>query len=102
MVDDGVTVIVLVVSPVFQTLDLPPFTERVTELPIQMVVSLVTVVATVGRIETVTVSVVAHLPFSLLVTVYVVVCEGVTVIEDVVAPLLQTLDVPPLTVRVAD
>ena len=33
---------------------------------------------------------------------YVVVCEGVTVIDCVVAPVFQVREVPPLTVRVAE
>ena len=54
----GVTVIELPVAPVFQLCDVPPLTERVTELPRQMVWLELTVVVTFGRTVTVTESVV--------------------------------------------
>ena len=48
------------------------------------------------------VSILSHLPLSLLVTVYLVVELGDTEIVRVVSPVLQTLDVPPFIVRVAE
>ena len=90
----------LPVAPVFQLCEVPPLTERVTELPRQIVWLGVTVVVKLGRTVTVTVSVLEHLPLSLLVTVYVVVSEGVTVIELVVSPVFQAREVPPVDVSV--
>ena len=54
----GVTVIELPVAPVLQLCDVPPLTERVTELPRQIVWLELTVVVTFGRTVTVTESVV--------------------------------------------
>ena len=54
----GVRVMELVVSPVLQCLDVPPVTERVTDEPIHILVSLDATVATVGIRDTLTLSVV--------------------------------------------
>jgi hypothetical protein len=93
---------VVAVAPLLQVLDVPPLTVRLTLWPLQMVVSRLMVVLTYGLTVTVTVSVVEHLPLSLLVTVYRVVALGETVMEFVVAPVFQVRDVPPLTERVTE
>ena len=68
----------LVVSPVLQLREVPPLTERVTELPWQIVWLGVTVVETSGLTTTVMVSVFGQKPSLLVVTQYRVVCLGVT------------------------
>ena len=77
------------VSPVLQSLDVPPLTDILIGEPGQIVVSLEIDVATYVCTVTVMLSVFEHLPLSLLVTVYLVVALGVTVIETVVSPVLQ-------------
>ena len=57
VVELGETVIELPVAPVLQLCDVPPLTERVTELPRQMVWLGVTVVFTYGCTVTVILSV---------------------------------------------
>jgi hypothetical protein len=96
----GLTVMFGVVAPVLHRNDTPPAAVSVCEPPGQIV--------TGGQIEHVgpgvTVTVVEQelvQPFaSVTVTVYVVVTVGVTVIEAVVAALLQRNDVPPAAVSV--
>ena len=77
------------VSPVLQVRDVPPLTDKLMGEPGQIVVSLEIDVATYVCTVTVMLSVFEHLPLSLLVTVYLVVALGVTVIETVVSPVLQ-------------
>ena len=57
-VEVGVRVMVLVVSPVFQYLELPPVTERVMDEPRLILVSCEAMVATVGIRDTLMLSVV--------------------------------------------
>jgi len=99
----GLTVIEAVVAPVLHKKDVPPDAVSVDEPPTQMV-GLGGVILHDGTGFTVTV--VEHEllhPLALVtVTVYVVVTVGLTVMEAVVAPVLQRKDVPPDAVNVAE
>src|ERR1041385_5492265 len=99
----GVTEMVAVVAPVLHRKVIPPVAVKETESPGHNGGTAQTI-AQVGA--GVTATVVVHTPLhplaSVTVTVYVVVDVGVTVIEAVVAPVLQRNDVPPEAVSVAE
>jgi hypothetical protein len=97
----GLTVIAAVVAAVLHRNDVPPVAVNVEEAPMQ-IAGFAGVILQVGNGFTVTVVVhelLQPLP-SVTVTVYVVVIVGLTVIEAVVAPVLQRNDVPPEAVSV--
>src|ERR1041385_3128263 len=99
----GLTVIEAVVAALLQRNDVPPDAVNVEEPPTQ-IEGLFGVMLQVGAGFTVTVDehVLVH-PLALVtVTVYVVVVVGLTVIEAVVAALLQRNDVPPDAVNVEE
>lgn len=96
----GVTVIDAVVAPVDQRNDVPPAALRVTAVPAQVVAGPLIVAVGSGLTET-DFEAFAEQPFeSVTCTEYVVVPVGVTVIDDVVAPVDQRKVVPPAAVRV--
>lgn len=90
------------VAPVFQIYMVPPEAVRFVDSPTQMTLS--PVIITVGKGLTITVSdVVAVHPFmSVTVSEYVVFEIGFTVMEGVMAPLLQRFEIPPVPVKVVD
>ncbi len=98
----GFTVIEAVVAALLHRNDTPPDAVSVDEPPIQ-IDGLEPVIEHTGGAFTVTVDVhelVQPLLASVTVTVYVVVAEGVMVIDAVVAPVLHRNDVPPDAVSV--
>jgi hypothetical protein len=101
VVDAGFTVMEAVVAALLQRNDVPPDAVSVAEPPMQNDESETAMLQTGPGL---TVTVVEHElvhPFaSLTVTVYVVVVVGLTVIEAVVAALLQRKDAPPDAVNV--
>src|SRR5258705_13612127 len=97
----GLTVMEAVVAPVFHRKEIPPDAVSVAEPPIQ-IIGLGQVMLHDGSGFTVTVleHELVH-PLALVtVTVYVVDTLGLTVMEAVVAPVLQRKDVPPDAVSV--
>ena len=101
MVTVGLTVIAAVVAPVLQRKDIPPDAVSVAEPPMQ-IIGLGQVMLQDGNGFTVTVleQELVHPCALVTVTVYVVVTLGLTVIDAVVAPVLQRKDVPPEAVSV--
>jgi hypothetical protein len=94
---------VAVVAPVLQRNVIPPVADNETESPGQSG-GTAQMIAHIGAGVTLTVVVQTPLhPLALVtVTVYVVVEVGLTVMEAVVAPVLQRNDVPPAAVSVAE
>lgn len=101
MVTLGLTLIEAVVAPVLQRNDVPPDAVSVAVSPLQ-IAGFEGVMLHIGAGLTVTVALheLEHPSESVTVTVYEVVAVGLTVIEAVVAPVLQRNDVPPDAVRV--
>src|SRR5215213_8683687 len=102
VVEVGLTVIAAVVAPLLQRNDVPPDAVSVDEPPMQ-IDGLEGVMLHTGTGLTTTVveqDDVHPLSPLVTVTVYVVVTVGLTVIEAVVAPVLQRKDVPPDAVSV--
>ena len=100
----GLTVIAAVVAPVLQRKDVPPDAVSVVDPPIQIEgldgamlhtgTGFTTIVAEQDDVH--------PLLASVTVTVYVVVTEGLTVMDAVVAPVLQRNESPPVAVSVTE
>ncbi|GHN02216.1 hypothetical protein WSM22_37050 [Cytophagales bacterium WSM2-2] len=90
MVADGLTEMLDDVAPLLHKYDEAPLAVSVDELPAQ-IADTEAPILTDGAALTITVMFPdAEQPFEVPVTLYVVVTEGLTVIDDEVAPLLQT------------
>ena len=98
----GVTEIVEVVAPLLQCHESPPVTDKFADEPLHIDTLPETRVVTYGCTVTVMRSYLEHKPDCSLITMYVSVAVGVRVMVLVVSPVLQCLDVPPLTERVMD
>ncbi len=97
----GVTTTVAVVAPVLQRNEIPPVAVNETESPGQSGGTAQTIAHIgAGVTATIVVQTPLHPLASVTVTVYVVVALGFTVIDAVVAPVLQRNDVPPEAVSV--
>jgi hypothetical protein len=96
----GFTVIEAVVAALLQRNDVPPDAVSVAESPGQRESETAMLHTGAGFIVTVTEHELVHPFASVTVTVYVVVDVGLTVIEDVVADVLQRNDTPPDAVNV--
>ena len=80
--------------------DVPPDAVRVAESPMQIALGEVMLQTGAGLMVTMVEHELLHPNESVTVTVYVVVTEGLTVMEAVVAPVLQRNDAPPEAVSV--
>ena len=97
----GLTTIEEPVLPLLQLYATPVLTVSVVVLPLHIILPPLITGDGNEITLTVTLSVAVHPLTSVTVTVYVVVKEGLTDISEVVLPLLQLYNTPPLAVSVA-
>jgi len=103
VVTDGLTVTLAETAPVFHKKLDAPDTVSVVEAPAQIEEDKAEILIEGAEFTTIVFDSVAVQPLLLVpVTEYVVVTDGLTVIDDDVAPLLQTYDDAPLAVSVVD